>query len=487
MGAIDDIKDILRGALASLGGFGGRMLARLVLMLVAGHLYGAASLGLLGQVAALTEIIAAAATMGLKRTLLDLLSGKEAEEQALKIIKEALMAALLAAFLGAFLLAALWPLLFPAPSMPLLLLGAIPSIVIAEVGGAAIRFKRIIRWEVIARCVFEPWGFLLGALTFYYTGLTETGLVAAYAFSCVMAACGILIGLHKVFGARALIGTTFNPTALYRIPLYSLPAGITDMGVMMFRRLDILILSTVAGHDTTGIYYMAQQIVTIPHKIHQLFDPMITPVIARLHHGLKRDVIAAKLAGFCRWTFTLQLALTVPIAIFGDHLMALFGDQFAPGAIVLAFLLFAELMDGSFALTETTLLFARPGLPPRLVSTALAIEILTVAGLASLWGETGAAIAFAIAMSSLALARLFFIKQQLGIRIIGVPFMPPIIIAFLVGGGLLAFRLYVPAFAADVFGLLLPAAICCFLLLVRLKGLTPLDREVVKQLRSGSS
>ena len=74
MGTLSDIRDIARGVLASLGGFGGRMLARLILMLIAGQLYGATALGLLGQVAALTEILAAIAVLGLKRSLLDQLS-----------------------------------------------------------------------------------------------------------------------------------------------------------------------------------------------------------------------------------------------------------------------------------------------------------------------------------------------------------------------------------------------------------------------------
>ena len=77
MVALDDFRDILRGALASLGGFGGRMLARLALMIVAGQLYGAAPLGVLGQVAALIEILGAIAVLGLRRSLLDMMSRTE--------------------------------------------------------------------------------------------------------------------------------------------------------------------------------------------------------------------------------------------------------------------------------------------------------------------------------------------------------------------------------------------------------------------------
>ncbi|NVJ99681.1 MAG: lipopolysaccharide biosynthesis protein [Alphaproteobacteria bacterium] len=485
MGTIGDIRDILRGALASLGGFGGRMLARLVLMLVAGHLYGAASLGLLGQVAALTEILAAAATIGLKRALLDLLSAKDANTRTESIIKEALLSALLIALLASLALAILWPMLFPAHPMPGLLALAIPAIVIAEVGGAAIRFKRIIRWEVIARCVLEPWGFLLAALGFFAAGLDETGLITAYAFSAVMAAAGILSGLSRAYGLKKVVRAPLQMKALYQIPRHSLPAGITDMGIMMFRRMDILILSAVAGHDTTGIYYMAQQIVTIPHKIHQLFEPMTTPVIARLHHAFKPDTIAAKLSGLCRWTFTLQLALTVPFAVYGGQLMGLFGDQFTEGANVLAFLLMAELFDGSFALTETALLFARPGLPPRMVLVALILEVAAIAGLAYIWQAEGAAAGFMLAMMALAVMRLIMLKRHLGIKVLGRAFLPPLGIGITIGAILLSLT---PIPLPDgLFGFVILIAVATFLLLIRFWGLTQTDRDLFRQLRAGSS
>ncbi len=485
MSALSDVKDILRGALASLGGFGGRIIARIMLMVMAGQLYGATALGLLGQVAAITEILAAIAVLGLKRTLLNLLSHKDAGEQAPKIIKEGLISALILAGLMTILLGLAWDYIFPDTVMPILMYAAIPSIVFAEVAGAAIRFKRIIRWEVIARCVFEPWAFLFAAAILYFISPSTSGLITAYAVSALGAAIGIFIGLKKAYGIKPLVNASISVKALYRIPKKSLPVGITDIGLMMFRRIDILVLSLVAGHQVTGIYYMAQQIVTVPHKIHQLFDPMMVPVLAKLHHSDKRRAISAKLSGFCRWVFILQLALTIPFIVFSAEMMGLFGAQFLIGGLVLSLLLIAELFDGSFALAETALVYAKPQIPPRLILITLIIEVIGVYSFASIWGAEGAAAGFLLSMAWLTGARLFTLKKYLNIKILNRAFLTPFVFSGLIGSVLYLLKQTYDVHQALVFGPTIFVSIFVFLWMIKLLGLTEDDKVIWKKLRAG--
>ena len=485
MGGIDDIKDILRGALASLGGFGGRMLARLAMIFFAGTFYGKGAFGHLGEVAAITEILAAAAVLGLKRTLLDMLSAKGAEDQAGQIIKEALIASLILGGVMSLALGFAWSMLFPAVPMPLILYLAVPGIVVAEVAGTAIRFKRIIRWEVIARCVMEPWAFFGAILIFYWAGMKDMGLIAGYAISCIAAAVGISIGLSGAIGWKAVLGAPVRVRQLYQIPKKSFPVGITDIGVMMFRRADILILSVFVSREVTGIYYMAQQIVTVPAKIYQLFEPMMAPVLAKLHHGGKRAVIGAKLAGFCRWVFTLQLAITIPFIFFSSEILGLFGPTYMVGGAVLAALLIAELLDGSFALTETALVFAVPKIPPKLILMALVFEMggIYLAADAG-YGAEGAAVGFAVAMGSLAIARLAMIWKHLEIKIVGPAFLIPIGFGIVTVTTLSFLRQWMPMTDGAVFGPTIFISIAVFISMVRFFALTPADKLILQQLKA---
>lgn len=336
MQSLEDIRDILRGAAASLGGFGSRLIARLVLMVIAGTLYGAEPVGILGQVAAIVEILAAVGTLGLKRSLPHLLSESADTTKQLQIIKCALGVSLLLALSMSGALYLVWPLLFPDVDMPVLLLLVVPSLIFAEVAGGAIRFKRIIRFEVLARCVLEPWSFLFAAVALHFIGYKAEGLLLAYAISMLAAATGLGFGISAAYSMRAMLAVPVNKKLAGLVVRRSFPMGMTELGVIMLRRLDILLLSLVAGHQATGVYYIAQQIVTVPHKIHQLFEPMMSPVLAKLHYAGEVRTTQAKLAGLCRWVFILQLALTVPFVAFSDELLGLFGDGFAVGGLVLA-------------------------------------------------------------------------------------------------------------------------------------------------------
>lgn len=484
MGALEDIRDILRGAFASLGGFGGRMLARLALMIIAGQLYGAGPLGVLGQVAAITEILAAIAVLGLRRTLLDVLSETNlTPTQVANGVKEALLGSLIVAATMSLILWFSWPFLFPDMQPPLLLLFVIPAIAFADVAGTAIRFKRIIRWEVIARCVMEPWAFLLAALGFFYSGHHIGGLVGAYAVSAIAAAIGIGFGLHHAFGIMSVFRATAKWRKVFRLLKKSLPTGIADIGVMMFRRVDILLLSLVAGHQVTGIYYMAQQIVTVPHKIHQLFEPMMSPVLARLHHTQRSDLIDRKLSNICRWVYTLQLAITVPFIIMAPQILGLFGEQFIIGATVLTALLVAELLDGSFALAETPLVFARRTVPPRLVLITLAIEVISIGVLASFWDAAGAAFGFLIAMVSLMMMRLWAVKKYLGLNVLTVSFLPPLAFSMMIAMALVGVQTWQPLEQGFLFGSAIFFAVCLFLLMVRMVALNADDKKLLARLK----
>ena len=400
------------------------------------------------------------------------------------MFKEALLATLLLAGLLSVILGLVWPVLFPDIEMPSLLYAAIPSIVFADVAGTAIRFKRVIKWEVIARCVFEPWTFLVMAITLFGLGFDDTALLVAYSLSLVAAAAGILIGCYFAFDMKKFVFSPVKVGNFLKISRKSFPVGVTDVGIMMFRRFDILVLSVFTGHEATGIYYMAQQIVTVPHKIHQLFEPMMSPVLAKLHHDSGKEAISDTLKRVCRWVFSLQLALTVPFAIFGTYILGIFGNEFEAGVFVLAFLLVAELMDGSFALTETPLVFATPKIPPILIMSTLAIEFVMIALLSSAFGAVGAAIGFAVAMLFLAVARLYVLDKYYDIALLDRAFLWPAGFALVIGGTLLPVSFYIQPGQHYLAATAVFTAIGAFLMLLKTLGLTKSDKLLLQKLRS---
>lgn len=477
MSALNDVRDILRGVLASFFGFGGRLIARGILMICAGRIFGIEALGYLGQVAALSEITAAICVMGLKRGLLDMLSAEqEAGRSTERRIMEALGLTLFLSFIAAMILSVIWWFVF---SGNILLIAAlalvVPAITITDVMLTSTKYKRIIRWDIIARCFAEPWTFLLSALCFWALGFGGHGLLYAYVCSLLASTTLGLFGLLKVFGLRSLLKSSPSPKSWVPIITKSLPVAITDIGIMALRRIDLVVLSIFVGAEGAGLYYMAQQVVTVPHKIGAMFEPMLSPVIASLHNQKKTSQIRDNLISVCRWVFTVQLAITVPLIVFAGPVMGIFGPEFIAGALVLIIMLLAELIDGSFLNVETAIVYKKPKIPPTLLIIAIIIEVILIAFLSSIWGVQGAALGYLITMASLTSFRLIMLKKHLDINVLSLQYLHPIT----AGSFMAAALLLSITFGPDILLLkivLFALSLAGFALYTRLFALTKSDR-----------
>lgn len=477
MSALNDVRDILRGVFASFFGFGGRLIARAILMICAGRIFGIEALGYLGQVAALSEITAAICVMGLKRSLLDMLSAEEeAGRSTERCVIEALGLTFLLSLVAAAILSVIWWFVFPGNYLLIAALAfVVPAITLTDVMLTSIKYKRIIRWDVIARSFAEPWVFLFSALSFWALGFDGEGLLYAYICSVVAAVVSTAFGFLKTFSLGKLLQSSPSFKSWIAIFKKSLPVAITDIGVMALRRIDLVVLSIFVGAEGAGLYYMAQQVVTIPHKIGAMFEPMLSPVIASLHNQKKVSQIRDNLVSVCRWVFTVQLAITVPLIVFAGPVMGIFGPEFIAGALVLVLILFAELLDGSFLNVETAIVYKKPKVPPALLIIAIIIEVILIAFLSNLWGVEGAALGYLITMATLTTLRLIMLKRHLNINVLSLQYFHPI-----VAGSLMALALVISmSFSPDNLPVkiaLIVAGLAGFVLYTKQFALTKSDR-----------
>lgn len=489
MSGVADFRDVVRGALASLFGFGGRLTARVLFMLIAAGAFGAEALGILGLVAAITEITAAIGVMGMKRSLLDMLSERdEAGLAAEPRIKEAFLIALGFGFLISTLLLLVWPLVLPGqPAIWALLFFAMPASIFIDVCLTAIKFKRIVKWDVWSRSIAESWGLFLLALLFLGLGMKEAGLVLAYAGSLFIAALVAGFGLISTYSLKPLLAAKANFDNFPTIVKQSIPVGVTDMGIMALRRIDLIVLSIFVGPAATGLYFMVQQLVTIQQRLAGLFEPMLSPVIARLHNRMDAKRIRANMIGICRWIFIIQLVIAVPMIVYGDYLLSLFNSEFFAGGLILTIILIAEVIDGTFISTETPLVFAKPKIPPTLLVLTLTIEVGLIALLSYLYGVEGAAIGFLIAVCFLNIGRLWSLAKYLNIRIINSSYILPAVFALLMFGCLLAIRAYVPSEQWGVIVLSVVVNLAVFAVLIKTFALTKSDKILFRVLGQGRS
>ena len=123
------------------------------------------------------------------------------------------------------------------------------------------------------------------------------------------------------------------------------------------RRLDIAILGLFFSPAVVGIYYVAQQVASLPQKLKTSFDPILGPVITqKLAEGdLKAVAKQVRQVGF--WIIAAQVGIALALGIPGEAVMGLVGPNFVGGTGALAFLLAAEAVAATAVVSEAALVY----------------------------------------------------------------------------------------------------------------------------------
>jgi len=419
-GGDDETAALAKGGRTSFFGFLLRLLARLPFLFIAGRMdaYGADALGRFAYATLVVELMAQFATLGLKRGLAaELVRGDRGE---VCVVADALVLAWSLALIGALLLMAFPFIVFPNGSIsgfdrffPLIALAIVGS----DVALAALAFRLDVGATVRARSVIEPWTLSIAAFALAFTAIGEDGLIIAYAASLVAALAASLIPLLRSYGLPR--GWSPHPARLLAIARANAPLAGADVADWGSRRLDVFILGRFASAEIIGIYYVAQQIASLPQKLKTSFDPILAPVLTT---NLARGDLSA-VAGHVRqigfWIGSVQLGTVLALGMTGAAGMGLFGPDFASGASVLALLLVVELFAAQAAVTESALIYIRRNTNLLWSIAGIVVQIAVTLLLVERFGGVGAAAGLAIAALFLSIAKTQVLSRALGAPVSG--------------------------------------------------------------------
>jgi len=412
--APDETAALAKGGRTSFFGFLLRLLARLPFLFIAGRLpaYGAEALGRFAYATLVVELMAQLATLGLKRGLAGELAKAERPES--HVVADALLLGWLAAAAGAALLIALPWIVFPGGDIsgfdrffPLIALAIAGS----DIGLAALAFRRDIGATVRARSVVAPWTLSITALALGFTAWGSDGLILAYAISLTAALVASLWPVWRAFGRPR--GWRPQPRRLLDIARTNLPLAGADVADWGSRRLDLFILGRFAGPETIGIYYVAQQVASLPQKLKTSFDPILGPVLAvNLAIG-DLHAVAGHVRQIGYWIGAAQLGVVLALGLPGQALMGLFGPKFAAGAPVLALLLTVELFAAQAAVAEGALIYIRRYANLLWSLAGIALQIAVTLLLVRRYGGVGAAAGLACAALFLSIVKTQVLARTL--------------------------------------------------------------------------
>jgi O-antigen/teichoic acid export membrane protein len=310
-------------------------------------------------------------------------------------------------------------------------------------------------------------------------------LSIAYIASIFAAALAAAIPFQRLYGLPQ--DWRPHPARMGRLMLRSLPLATADAIEWGTRRLDIFILGLFAAPGAVGVYYVAQQVASLPQKLKTSFEPILGPVITR---SLKERDYAAIARQVCQvgfWITAAQAGIALALAIPGTGLMGLGGPDFVQGTGALSFLLIAEVVAATAVVSEAALVYVA-----RYQNFVLSLVTIVLQGLLTVGGivlvqrlgyDEGWRIAAAAAALMLSLATASVLKARLLSRVLGEPINNfrralawAVAPALAVG---VAARLFLPEWAEIAFGI--PAILGIYVWMLWNKGFGPEDRVLFRK------
>jgi len=420
----DDIAALAKGGRTNFFGFLLRLAARIPFLFIAGRLYGPELLGRFAYAVIVAELAAQLATLGLKRGLAQQLSTTDQPHAC--VVADGLLAAFIASAIASVILMLFPQAMFPAGDirgaewlLPLVIFG----IAGADVALAALAYRHDVASTVHVRALVEPWVISIAAGVLHYTLFWRDGLILSYAVSVVAGLGAALWRLFRSYGVA--YGWKPNPAAVNAVARRNIPLAAADAIEWGSRRLDIAILGLFVAPYYVGLYYVAQQVASMPQKLKTSFDPILAPVITQKLAEGDKPAVARQVRQVGFWIIAAQAAIALALGIPGEAVMGLVGPQFVGGTAALGFLLAAEVIAATAAVSEAALVYVARH--RNLMISALMIgaqAVLTVSIILAMralhWSEAyqtaGAALALALALG---LASV--LKARLLCRLLGAP------------------------------------------------------------------
>jgi O-antigen/teichoic acid export membrane protein len=321
---------------------------------------------------------------------------------------------------GAAILIAVPQIVFPASKItgldrffPLIVI----PIVISDICLAGLAFRHDIGATVRARSLVEPWTLSIAAFVLAFTAWAPDGLIIAYLMSMAAAALASAWPAMRSFGVIG--GWRPDPARLWQLARTNVPLAGADIAEWGARRLDIFILGRFATPEIVGIYYVAQQIASLPQRLKSSFDPILAPVLATNLAAGNLEKVAAHIRQISFWVGSAQLGVVLALGITGRAGMGLFGPVFATGGIVLVGLLIAELLAAQAAVTEAALIYTARNRNLIWSLVGIAVQVAASLVLVPRFGGVGAAAGLALSAIVQSVAKSRMLQNCLGYPVAG--------------------------------------------------------------------
>ena len=479
-----DLAALAHGGRLNFFGFVMRLIARLTFLFIAGRSYGPEALGRFAYAVLIVELAAQLATVGLKRGLAQQLANTDRPHACL--VADALFVAAIGSLAGMLILGTFPVAMFPNSEihgLEYMLPVTVLAIAWTDIALAALAYRNDVGATVRARSVVEPWTISIVAFGWSYLSLRD-GLIIAYVISMVAALIAAMIPLFRSYGIPH--GWRPDLPLAWKTARRNFPLAAADAVEWGSRRIDIAVLGLFLSPTYVGIYYVAQQVASLPAKLKTSFEPVLGPAIARGIAAKDYTGVAKQVRQVGFWILAAQAGIALALGIPGRAVMGLVGDKFTGGTAMLAFLLAAEVTAATAVVSEAALIYVARHRNMIICLAMLALEaalsvVLIVAmrraGWPLAWQATGPAVALTLSLGFASIVKSRLLAKTLGARVSGWRYDLLWAAAAGVAVGI-PVRLFLPPLAELIVGI--PLIMAAFGAVLWTKGFGPEDRVLFR-------
>lgn len=289
----------------------------------------------------------------------------------------------------------------------------LPAAVLLDAALAATQGWRTQKPYALIGSLYEPATRLLITVLLVLGGLGIGAAFIAMPISVWTATVLALVWLRRLVRRLPPQPATYQPRALFSFSSISWLAALATTGLIW---ADTLLLGFYSDSAQVGIYSVATRLVMLAAFVMAPINSAFQPYIAHLfHRGEMRD-LEQMYRTTTSWIVRLSLPSFIALLVFPQRMLELFGPQFTAGASVTMILALGKLVDASTGPCGLMLNMSgrvRTNMVDNVV--ALVLNVALNVALIPRYGINGAAIAWAISLTVVNVARVEQVRRSLGV------------------------------------------------------------------------
>lgn len=361
---------------------------------------------------------------------------------------------------------------------------AIPLITLTSILLFSIRARRKMQYEVYVRSVIEPFALLIGGIMSYLIYRNAIGVILSQVLASLISFLSALFFFCKLYPPAPK--NTKVKIQWRSLIAYSLPMSGMDLLNNFKSRLDLLVIARFLTPGHVGIYGAIIEIVNLIKKVRQVFEPIFMPIVSFLHETAKPHHLQKHFSLALRWIVVLAFILFLPMMMFPEIFLGVFGSEFKVGVTALLIFSIGQFFYITLGLSEDVLSMTGHPYVNLLNSAILVVMNLSLhLILIPKYGLVGAATATGGSLVFISLLRVVQTYRFIHIHPFSFSQLKPLSAAFVAFtvGTLFHFLLNQKNLVNDLLtiGIVL---LIYFLILRVVLSMEPEDQEVLKRVRS---